>query len=242
MRLKEYFSIRCAVGDLPLTLAADPRPTRIEVGVRHDLVHRAHGVHLLGGVLVAEEEDLAGELLADLAGEVRRPEAAVEQPDVGVGLLETRSARRWPASGRRPRAGSCPPPAAQPLYQADHDLGHEPDQPLALQDVQPRQLRPVDGVGRCACLRPCSSLGAVGLVLVPGPAADPLVPAGAERPLAVLPHSGRSRSAARSRRRWTMRACSRTRSSSSTVCGRKALSTSGRSKAIRTVPWARARW
>jgi hypothetical protein len=39
-----------------------------------------------------------------------------------------------------------------------------------------------------------------------------------------------------------VRACSSTRSSSSTVCGRNALSTSGRSKAIRTVPWARARW
>src|SRR4051794_37670186 len=43
-----------------------------------------------------------------------------------------------------------------------------------------------------------------------------------------------------------VRACSSTRSSSSTVCGRKALRTSGRSKAIRTVPCApvdvRARW
>ena len=45
---------------------------------------------VLGGVLLAEEEDLAGELLADLAGEVRRPEAAVERADVGVGLLEPR--------------------------------------------------------------------------------------------------------------------------------------------------------
>jgi gamma-glutamyltranspeptidase/glutathione hydrolase len=39
-----------------------------------------------------------------------------------------------------------------------------------------------------------------------------------------------------------VRACSRTRSSSSTVCGRNAFSTSGRSKAIRTVPCSRARW
>jgi hypothetical protein len=39
-------------------------------------------------VLLPEEEDLAGELLADLAGEVGRPEPAVEAADVGVGLLE----------------------------------------------------------------------------------------------------------------------------------------------------------
>ena len=39
-----------------------------------------------------------------------------------------------------------------------------------------------------------------------------------------------------------MRAWSRAWYSSSTVCGRKALRTSGRSKAMRTVPWASARW
>ena len=56
--------------------------------MRHHLVHRAHPVGVLGGVLVTEEEDLAGELLPDLASEVRRPEAAVEAAHVGVGLLE----------------------------------------------------------------------------------------------------------------------------------------------------------
>ena len=34
------------------------------------------------------EEDLAGELLADLPGQVRAAVAAVEAADVGVGLLE----------------------------------------------------------------------------------------------------------------------------------------------------------
>ena len=41
-------------------------------------------------VVAAEEEDLAGPLLADLAGQVGRAEAAVEARDVGVGLLEDR--------------------------------------------------------------------------------------------------------------------------------------------------------
>jgi hypothetical protein len=45
-------------------------------------------VGVLGAVGVAEEEDLPGELLPDLAGEVGRPEAAVEAGDVGVGLAE----------------------------------------------------------------------------------------------------------------------------------------------------------
>ena len=37
---------------------------------------------------LAEEEDLASELLADLAGEIRRAVAAVERRNIGVGLLE----------------------------------------------------------------------------------------------------------------------------------------------------------
>jgi hypothetical protein len=45
-------------------------------------------VHLLGGVLAAEEEDLAGRLLADLPGQQGAAVAGVEAADVGVGLLE----------------------------------------------------------------------------------------------------------------------------------------------------------
>jgi hypothetical protein len=67
-------------------------------------------VRVVGGVLAAEEEDLAGELLADLAGEVGAAEAAVEAGDVGIGLLEAgvlalarvRSARRAGCARRRP--------------------------------------------------------------------------------------------------------------------------------------------
>jgi biotin carboxyl carrier protein len=43
-------------------------------------------VGVVGGVLLAEEEDLAGELLPDLLGEVGGAEPAVEAGDVGVGL------------------------------------------------------------------------------------------------------------------------------------------------------------
>jgi hypothetical protein len=60
-------------------------------------------------------------------------------------------------------------------HQGDHDLRHEPDEPLALQDVEPAELGLVHGVGGLP-------LG----ILVAGPATDPLVAAGAEGPLAVL--------------------------------------------------------
>ena len=60
----------------------------LQVGVVHDLVDHAHGVCLLGGVPAPQEEDLPGELLAHLAGQVRRPEATVEAAHVGIGLLE----------------------------------------------------------------------------------------------------------------------------------------------------------
>ena len=63
---------------MPLIVAAPLERGRLELGVRDDRVDHAHPDAVLGGVLLAEEEDLAGELLADLAGEVRRPEAAVE--------------------------------------------------------------------------------------------------------------------------------------------------------------------
>ena len=88
MRLKANFSMRWAVGLLPLILARPLERHPLEVGVGDDGVHHAHAVGVVGGVLVAEEEDLAGELLADLAGEVGRAEAAVEAGHVGVGLLE----------------------------------------------------------------------------------------------------------------------------------------------------------
>jgi hypothetical protein len=90
-------SIRWAVGLLPLTLAGPLERHPLEVGVVDDGVDHAHAVGVLGGVLVAEEEDLAGELLADLAGQVGGAEPAVEAGHVGVGLLEAGVLRGWPA-------------------------------------------------------------------------------------------------------------------------------------------------
>ena len=59
--------------------------------------------------------------------------------------------------------------------QADDHLGHEPDQPLHLEDVQPPGARGVHGVR-----------GLAGGVLVAGAPADALIATGAERPAAVL--------------------------------------------------------
>ena len=79
-----------------------------------DAVDHAHRVRVLGAVDVAEEEDLARELLADLARQVGRAEAAVEAADVGVGLLEPGVL----AAGQGEVADhvqAVPAPAAQPL-------------------------------------------------------------------------------------------------------------------------------
>jgi len=59
--------------------------------------------------------------------------------------------------------------------QADHHLGHKPNQPLHLQYVQPSRPRWIDGLG-----------GLTRGVLVAGTPADALMPAGTERPTTVL--------------------------------------------------------
>ena len=103
--------------------------------MRDDPVDRAHPMRLVGGVGLAEEEDLPGELLPDLPGEVRRAEAAVEGAHVGVGLLEPRVL----GAGQRQVAHDVegvPAAGCPPVDEADDDLRHEADQPLALQDVQ----------------------------------------------------------------------------------------------------------
>src|SRR5207248_7204901 len=58
---------------------------------------------------------------------------------------------------------------------AQHHLGHEADQPLYLEDMQPAGARRIDPLGRLA-------LG----ILVPVLVADALIASGAERPPAVL--------------------------------------------------------
>ena len=49
-RLNAYFSIRCAVGLLPLISRAHSSATALQVGVRHHRVDHAHPVRVLGGV------------------------------------------------------------------------------------------------------------------------------------------------------------------------------------------------
>ena len=140
----------------------------------HDAVDRPHLVHLFGGVGLAQEEDLAGELLAHLLGQVRTAVATVETADVGIGLLEPGML----AAGKGQIANDVQavPAAGRPsVDQADHHLGHEPDQALNLEDVQSAGPRGVHRVG-----------GFAGRVLVAAAAPDALVPAGAERPPTVL--------------------------------------------------------
>src|SRR4029079_19372290 len=112
------------------------------------------------------EEDLAGELLPDLAGQGGRAEAAVEAADVGVGLLAP--GVLGAGQGEVADDVQAVPAAGRPAGDdADDDLGHEADQPLRLQDAQPAELGLVDR-GRGLALG----------VLVAGAAADPLVAAG----------------------------------------------------------------
>ena len=142
--------------------------------MRHDPIHRAHPQTVLGGVGLAEEEDLAGELLPDLPGQVRRPEAAVERADVGIGLLEASvlCAGQGEVADHVQAVTTAGGPAVD---ERDHDLRHEPDQPLHLEDVQPPERGRIDACRVVA-----------GGVLIAGSAADPLVPSAAERPAAVL--------------------------------------------------------
>jgi hypothetical protein len=42
---------------------------------------------------------------------------------------------------------AVPAAGGPPIHQADHHLGHEPDEALHLQDVQPAGARGVDGLG-----------------------------------------------------------------------------------------------
>ena len=150
-----------------------------------DQVHRAHPLHRLGVVGPAEEEDLPGELLADHPGQVGRAEPGVERADIRVGLLEPGV---LPAGdGQVADHVQAVPTAGRPAGDdGNHHLGHHPDQPLHLQDVQPAAVcRGPGGIHRLGGL--AERAGLVGRrVLVAGAPTDPLVAAGAERPAAVL--------------------------------------------------------
>ena len=136
-------------------------------------VHRAHRVHLLGGIGLPQEEDLASELLADLPREIGAAVAAVEASDVGVGLFEAGVL----TTGQVRSQTTCelwPPPAAHRSPRQITGLGHEPDQPL--------HLRMCSLPARAAST--VSAVPVVG-VLVAGAAADALIASRAERPAAI---------------------------------------------------------
>jgi hypothetical protein len=141
--------------------------------VGDDRVDHPHLEGLGRRVLEAEEEDLPGPLLSHLAGEVGRTEPPVEAGHVGIGLLE---AGVLPAGDGEVGHDVEAVAAARrpPGHHADHHLGHEPDQPLHLEDVEAAGAAGIDGVGRLA-------LG-VAVAITP---ADALVAPRAERPTPV---------------------------------------------------------
>ncbi len=158
-----------AVGLFWLIVAAHAEREALELAVRHGPVDRAHVEGLARRVGLGQEEHLAGALLADLAGEVGRAEPAIEAGHVGVGLLEARVLLA--GQGQVAHDVEAVPTAGGPArHDGDHHLGHEADEALHLEDVQPAQPGPV--LARA-------------VVLVAVRAADPLVPARAEGPDAV---------------------------------------------------------
>src|SRR5271163_798175 len=103
-------------------------------------------MHVLGCVRPAQEEDLAGELLADLAGQICAAVATVETSDIGISLLEAGVLATGQSQVAR-RVQAMPAAGRPPVYQADNDLGHEADQPLDFEDVQPAGACYVNRVG-----------------------------------------------------------------------------------------------
>ncbi|CAB4572770.1 unannotated protein [freshwater metagenome] len=141
--------------------------------MRGNFVDRAHVEHLLGAVLTAQEENLASEFLSDLTGEVRRTESTIETGHIGIGLFELCmfcTCKREIAHNVKTVSATGSPTRNN----ADHNLGHEPNEPLHFKDVESAATRWVNCVGSFA----------VG-VLVAVLAANSLIAAGAEGPATV---------------------------------------------------------
>ena len=101
----------------------------------NDCVDHAHGARLLGRVVAPQEKDLPGTLLPNLTGQVGRSEPSVEARHVGIGLFE----HSMLTAGKGQVADhveAVPTAYRPPGDNGDHDLGHEPDQALYLEDVQ----------------------------------------------------------------------------------------------------------
>ena len=121
-------------GGLAVDFAGDLDGLVFELRVVGDDVHGAHAVHVFSGVAAAEEEDLTGEFLADLLGQVRRPVAAVEGADIGVGLLEAGFLARCDGHVAHDVEG-VPAAGRPPVHYSDDHLRHRADETLDLQDV-----------------------------------------------------------------------------------------------------------
>ena len=148
-------------------------------------VDRAHPVHVVGGVVAAEEEDLPGELLADHLREVGAAVAAVEAADVGVGLLEARVL----AAGERQVADDV-----QAVPAAGGPAGDDATTTLGIVRISRWTSRMCSRPPSAVTRRSSTVSAVVALgVLVARAAADALVAAGAERPAAVPRATGRCR-------------------------------------------------
>ncbi len=132
-------------------------------------------MHLLGGIGLTEEEDLAGELfLSDLLGQIRAAIATVEAADVASVCLN-RACSRLASVRSQVTCRLWPPPAAQPLTRQITTFG-------------------MNRMSRCTsmmCNRPARAASTVSAVsplrvLVSAASADALIATRAERPPAVL--------------------------------------------------------
>ena len=180
-QVERVFEHALSGGTLGADLLAPFERRGLEFGVGNRLVDCTHRDHVVGAVFIAEEEDLTGKFLADLAGEVGRTEATVEAGDIGVGLLElgVLGARQCEVGHDMQRVPAASSPARN---HADDDLGHEADQPLHFEDVE------ASGAARHDCVggRSDVAVGIFGGVLVSVLAADALIATGTERPSAVF--------------------------------------------------------
>ena len=161
--LNDAFSIRSASGESASISRHHCDRLLLEALERHDRVDEAHVERLLRVVLPAEEPDLLGALLADLAGEQARAEAAVERADLRAGLAEARVVGR-----DRQVAHDVQHVAAADRVARDHR--DDRLRAAADLDLQVEHVEPADAL-----------LGDLVVADVAVVAADALVAAGAER-------------------------------------------------------------
>jgi hypothetical protein len=145
-----------------------------ELGVRDNAVDYTQLIGTLGIVGLGEEENFPGELLTNLLGQVGTTVPGIEGTNVGVGLLEPCVLGTGDAevSDYVQRVAT----ASRPSWnQRDDDLGHESDDSLNLQDVEPARSRWIHA-------RRALVIGVFVAIL----AAHPLVSAAGKRPAAIL--------------------------------------------------------